>query len=53
MMLGHEGPYSKDVRYCRQTVEDNLHLFTEEILDEINQAVVKAGHRLFEKDLNP
>ena len=53
MMLGHEGPYSKDVRYCRQTVEDNLHLFTEEILDEINQAVVKAGHRLFEKEDEP
>ena len=35
--------------YNRQTIKDNLRLFTPEILDEINQLVVKAGHGLVKK----
>ena len=36
--------------YNRQTIKDNLRLFTPEILDEINQLVVKAGHELVKKN---
>lgn len=39
-----------DYRYNRQTVIDNLSLFTPEILDEINQIVVAAGHELIKKN---
>ena len=45
-MLGH-GPLDEH-RY-RLTVRDNIALFTPEILDRINQAVVKAGHGLVKK----
>ena len=45
-MLGHDGPFAMDKRYCHQTVQDNLRLLTPEVLDEINQAVVKAGHQV-------
>ena len=46
MMLGHDGPFAVDVRYCRETVRENLQLITPEVLDKINQAIVKAGHQL-------
>ena len=36
--------------YNRQTIKDNLRLFTPEILDKINQLVVKAGHGLVKKN---
>ena len=39
-----------EFRYNRQTVIDNLSLFTPEILDEINQIVVAAGHELIKKN---
>jgi hypothetical protein len=32
-----------------QTIKDNVSLFTPEILDQINQVVVKAGHQLVKK----
>jgi hypothetical protein len=35
--------------YNLQTLKDNLRLFTPEILDRINQEVVKAGHLLLKK----
>ena len=35
--------------YSLQTIKDNLMLFTPEILDEINQIVVQAGHALVKK----
>jgi hypothetical protein len=47
-MLGH-GDWSDKTEYKLQTLKDNLRLFTPEILDRINQEVVKAGHVLVKK----
>jgi len=47
-MLGHGG-WEDDYRYELQTLKDNLRLFTPEILDRINQEVVRAGHTLVKK----
>ena len=46
-MLGH-GPYDEHT-YRLQTVCDNVALLTPEILDQINQVVVEAGHQLVKK----
>ena len=43
-MLGH-GAF-EDVFYHHQTLKDNVSLLTPELLDEINQWVVKSGHAL-------
>ena len=48
-MLGH-GIRDEDQTYKLQTLKDNVSLFTPEILDEINQVVVKAGHRALKKE---
>ncbi len=48
-MLGH-GFTDDDLTYQLQTLKDNVQLFTPEILDEINQVVVQAGHRLKKKN---
>jgi hypothetical protein len=45
-MLGHANFESI---YKLQTIKDNVSLLTPEILDKINQVVVKAGHLLFKK----
>jgi hypothetical protein len=52
MTLRHMMLHGRDdtFRYNRQTVIDNLTLFTPEILDEINQIVVAAGHELIKKN---
>ncbi len=47
-MLGH-GLTDDDKTYSLQTLKDNVQLFTPEILDEINQVVVHAGHKLKKK----
>lgn len=47
-MLGH-GDWSDKSEYQLQTIKDNLRLFTPDILDEINQLVVNAGHQLLKK----
>ena len=47
-MLGH-GIIDDGKKYNLQTVKDNLQLFTPEILDRINQAVIHEGHRLLKK----
>jgi hypothetical protein len=47
-MLGH-GFTDDDLSYHLQTLKDNVQLFTPEILDEINQVVVRAGHKLKKK----
>ena len=47
-MLGH-GEWADDTRYALQTLKDNLRLFTPEVLDRINQEVVRAGHTLVKK----
>ena len=43
-MLGH-GAF-EDFNYHFQTLKDNVSLLTPELLDEINQLVVKSGHAL-------
>jgi len=47
-MLGH-GDWADESQYSLQTIRENLRLFTPEILDRINQEVVRAGHRLVKK----
>ena len=47
-MLGH-GLVDDGKEYQVQTLKDNLRLFTPEILDRINQEVVRAGHALIKK----
>ncbi len=49
-MLGH-GFTDDELTYHLQTLKDNVQLFTPEILDEINQVVVEAGHRLKKKEI--
>ena len=46
-MLGH-GAFD-DVSYHVQTLKDNVTLLTPELLDQINQLVVQAGHGLVKK----
>lgn len=47
-MLGH-GEMDEEKKYALQTLKDNVSLLTPEILDKINQVVVKAGHNLVGK----
>ena len=47
-MLGH-GSFGDQPDYCLQTIKDNVSLFTPEVLDQINQVVVKAGHQIVKK----
>lgn len=46
-MLGH--PEFDEYYYQLQTIEDNIRLFTPEILDRINQIVIEAGYGLIKK----
>ena len=49
-MLGHTGwADCEEDLYQLQTIKDNLHLFTPELLDRINREVVAAGHQLVKK----
>ena len=48
--LGHT-IYEVDERYGLQTIKDNISLLTPELLDVINQVVVKTGHDLFRKKM--
>jgi hypothetical protein len=45
LMLGHS-IMNNEFRYALQTLKDNLSLFTQEILDKINQIAVKHGHEI-------
>jgi hypothetical protein len=47
-MLGH-GLVDDDETYSLQTIRDNVQKLTPEILDEINQIVVRAGQSLKKK----
>ena len=47
-MLGH-GHWQDEHLYGLQTLRDNVALLTEEMLQEINAVVVKAGHDLVKK----
>lgn len=48
-MLGHSD-WSDETQYSLQAIKDNLMLFTPDILDQINQEVIKAGHTLVKKN---
>ena len=47
-MLG-QSDWANDTQYILQTLKGNLRLFTPELLDRINQEVVRAGHQLLKK----
>ena len=47
-MLGHSD-WADNTTYELQTIKDNLRLFTPDILDKINQIVVRSGHDLLKK----
>jgi IS5 family transposase len=47
-MLGH-GMFDREGNYQLQTIKDNVSLLKPELLDEINQVIVKAGHVLLKK----
>ena len=47
-MLGHRET-DFESNYALQTIRDNIALITPPIIDEINQIVVKAGHRIITK----
>ena len=49
-MLGHN-MFNSDKKYALQTLKDNVSLLTLEVLDEINQVVVSAGHMIVKKSL--
>jgi hypothetical protein len=51
-MLGHSKT-DFDSQYALQTIRDNIVLLTPSILDEINQIVVKAGHRIISPNKEP
>ncbi len=47
-MLGH-GLVDDDETYSLQTIKDNVQKFTPEVLDEINQIIVRAGQSFKKK----
>jgi hypothetical protein len=51
-MLGHSKT-DFDCQYALQTIRDNIVLLTPQILDEINQVVVKAGHSIITTKKDP
>ena len=51
-MLGHS-EYDFESNYPLQTIRDNIALLTPEILDEVNQIVVKAGHSIISPNKDP
>jgi hypothetical protein len=51
-MLGHSKT-DFDSQYALQTIRDNIALLTPEILDEINQIVVKSGHSIISPNKDP
>ena len=50
-MLGH-GDWQENNQYSLQTLKDNVMLLTEEMLSEINEIIVSAGHVLVKKKEN-
>jgi len=49
-MIGLDG-WNDPTTYELQTIKDNIQLFTPELLDKINQEVVRAGHVLVKKKI--
>jgi transposase, IS5 family len=50
-MLGH-GDFDSEGNYELKTIKANVSLLTPELLDEINQIVIEAGHQLVKKKEN-
>lgn len=50
-MLGHADIFDTHYYHC-QTIKDNVRLLTPELLDKINQVVVRAGHDVVKKKEN-
>jgi transposase, IS5 family len=50
-MLGHPDIFDKH-SYHLQTIKDNVSLLTPELLDQLNQVIVQAGHVLLKKKGN-
>ena len=50
-MLGHSEFEDEPYYYPLQTIKDNVSLFTPEILNKINDLVVRAGHNLVKKKM--
>ncbi len=48
-MLGHSA-IDRESRYALQTLKDNYCLVTPEMLDKINQIVVRYGHEVIGKN---
>jgi hypothetical protein len=48
-MMGHAF-MDQSYQYPIQTIKDNVRLLTPQVLDEINQVVVKTGHNLVKKN---
>jgi hypothetical protein len=51
MFLGH-GPFDSDQDYRLQTLKDNLHLFTPDIMARINAEVIRAGYALLDLEVD-
>ncbi len=49
-MLGHSDWWEDKTTYELQTIKDNLCLFTPDMLERINQIVVRSGHTLLKKN---
>jgi hypothetical protein len=50
-MLGRGGIFDDGYKYPLQTIKDNVHLLTPEVMEKINKVVVDAGHKLLKKKL--
>ena len=50
-MLGRGGILDDGYKYPLQTIKDNLHLLTPEVMEKINKIMVDAGHKLLKKKL--
>ena len=48
LFLGHSMKDSED-RYCLQTIKDNIANLSQEVLDQINKIIVRAGHNMLDK----
>ena len=52
-ILGHSEGWGDSMEYELQTIKDNVSLLTPELLEQINQVVVHAGHVLVKKKETP
>jgi hypothetical protein len=50
-MLGRGGILDDGYKYPLQTIKDNVHLLTPEVMEKINKIMVDEGHKLLKKKL--